>query len=148
MLYEVITTDEYGAITKEMKAVAKYFGKEYLREVDESEFYKNIKEVREVAGDRAIVRSMHYFEDNKRVPRQVNALKNNNFEGFKNLIVESGHSSFMYLQNVYASSQPQAQAVSIVLALCEKMLQGKGAYRVHGGGFAGTIQAFVPIKIV
>jgi len=141
-------TDEYGAITVEMKAVAKYFGKELLSDVDENDFLKNIKDVRAVAGDRAILRSLHYFEDDKRVSKQVKALKENNFEEFKKLIIESGHSSYMYLQNVYASSQPQAQAVSIVLALCEQLLKDKGAYRVHGGGFAGTVQAFVPLEML
>lgn len=141
-------TDEYGAITTEMKSVAKYFNKEFLRDVDEDAFYKDIKNIREMVGDRAIVRAIHYFNDDKRVAKQVLAIKENDFDRFKELITESGYSSFMYLQNVYASSYPQSQAVSIVLALCEKLLKGKGAYRVHGGGFAGTIQAFVPIEML
>jgi len=137
-------TDEYAAIPREMKAVANMFGKEYLREVKEEDFFSNIAEVRTVAGDRAVLRAIHFFADDKRVGQQVKALENEDFDQFRKLIIESGRSSDMYLQNVFSSSHPQEQAVSIVLALCERLLEGKGAWRVHGGGFAGTIQAFVP----
>ena len=137
-------TDEYAAIPREMSAVANMFGKEYLREVKEEDFYSNIAEIRITAGDRAALRAIHFFADDKRVGQQVKALENEDFDLFRKLIIESGRSSNMYLQNVFASSQPQEQAVSIVLALCERLLEGKGAWRVHGGGFAGTIQAFVP----
>lgn len=140
-------TDEYSAIPREMKSVAEYFGKNYLREVDENEFYANIKGLREKVNDRAVLRATHFFADNKRVPMQVKALKENDSETFTKLVTESGHSSFMYLQNVYASRQPYNQAVAIVLSACERLLDGKGAYRVHGGGFAGTVQAFVPKKM-
>ena len=141
-------TDEYAAIPREMKAVANMFGKEYLREVKEEDFYSNIAEIRITAGDRAVLRAIHFFADDKRVGQQVKALENEDFDQFRKLIIESGRSSDMYLQNVFASSHPQEQAVSIVLALCERILEGKGAWRVHGGGFAGTIQAFVPDSLL
>ena len=137
-------TEEYAAIPCEMKAAAAVFGKPYLREVAEEDFYAKIAEVRAAAGDRAVLRAIHFFADDKRVGRQVEALKNDDFYQFRELIIESGRSSDMYLQNVFAASHPQEQSVSIVLALCERLLAGKGAWRVHGGGFAGTIQAFVP----
>jgi len=107
-------------------------------------FYERIAEIRTAAGDRAVLRAMHFFADDRRVGQQVAALRRNDFDQFMKLIIESGRSSDMYLQNVFAASHPQEQAVSIVLALCERLLNGKGAWRVHGGGFAGTIQAFVP----
>lgn len=141
-------TDEYAAIPREMKAAAAVFGKEYLSEVKEEDFYARIAEVRAAAGDRAVLRAMHFFADDKRVAEQVRALKNDDFAQFMKLIIESGRSSDMYLQNVFAASQPQEQSVSIVLALCERLLAGKGAWRVHGGGFAGTIQAFVPNSMI
>jgi len=137
-------TDEYAAIPREMKAVAGVFGKGFLCEVSETDFYSRIAEVRSAAGDRAVLRAIHYFADDKRVSEEVNALKNKDFTRFRELITQSGRSSYMYLQNVFAASKPQEQAVSIVLALCERLLAGKGAWRVHGGGFAGTVQAFVP----
>ena len=141
-------TDEYAAIPREMTAAAGVFGKKYLREVSEDEFYIRIPEVRAAAGDRAVLRAMHFFADDKRVGQQVSALRNKDFDLFRKLIIESGRSSDMYLQNVFASSLPQEQSVSIVLALCERILDGKGAWRVHGGGFAGTIQAFVPDSLL
>lgn len=137
-------TPDYAAIPAEMKSVAEYFGKEFLSQVDEDDFIKNIKDIRKKTGDRAVLRAIHYFGDNKRVLKEVSALKNNDFEEFKKLITESGYSSYMYLQNVFSASHVQEQGVSIVLALCERYLKGKGAYRVHGGGFAGTVQTFVP----
>lgn len=142
-------TDEYAAVTYEMKAVSKFFGKEYLREVDENEFYSKMKQVREAVGnDRAILRAMHFFADNRRAQEEAKLLQNDDFEGFLKVIKESGYSSYMYLQNVYASSQPTKQAVSLTLALCEKILGDRGAFRVHGGGFAGTVQAFVPFDML
>lgn len=139
-------TDEYAAIPTEMKAAAKVFSKNFLREVPEEEFYRNIPRIREQAGDRAVLRGMHFYADDARVLKLVEALDRKDFDEFKRTIIESGRSSCMYLQNVFASSMPQAQAVSIILALCEKHLAGKGAWRVHGGGFAGTVQAFVPLQ--
>lgn len=141
-------TPEYAAIPPEMKAVAAYFGKEVLREVDEEEFYKHIAEIREKTGDRAIVRAIHFFADHNKVTYQVKALEEGNFDEFKRLISASGDSSFKYLQNVFAASDVKNQGLSIGLAVSEKVLDGKGAVRVHGGGFAGTIQAFVPDELV
>ena len=137
-------TDEYSDITVEMRKVANFFGKDYLREVDKKDFFDNLKAVREVAGDRAVLRAIHFFGDNDRVVEQVKALQDKDYDKFRKLIVESGHSSFMYLQNVYVTTKPSEQAVAVILALCEELLRNDGAYRVHGGGFAGTIQAFVP----
>ena len=137
-------TDEYAYVTQEMKKVAKFFGCEYLRDVNTEEFYDKIAEVRRKAGDRGVLRAIHFFGDHERVGKQVKALEDQDFELFKKLITESGDSSYKYLQNVFAVTDVQNQSVSIGLALSEKYLKGKGAYRVHGGGFAGTIQAFVP----
>ncbi len=137
-------TDEYAAIRLEMESVAAQFSKKVLREVDEKDFLAKIPELRKAVGDRAVLRAMHFYKDNERVLREVDALKNNDFEQFKKLVIESGDSSYMYNQNVFAVKQPEVQPVSIALALSEQVLDGKGAWRVHGGGFAGTIQAFVP----
>lgn len=137
-------TDAYGAVPKEMKEVAHYFGKEVLREVDEEEFYQNIDKLREALhNDRAILRAIHFFNENKRVLDIVNSLNAGNFEGFKTLIQASGNSSYKYLQNVYADFDYKNQAISLGLAMSEKILKEHGVCRVHGGGFAGTIQAFV-----
>ena len=136
-------THEYAAVPKEMKDIAAYFGKEVLRDVDESLFIRSIPELRKTLGDRPVLRAMHFFAENDRVKDVVEHLENQDFEGFKQGIQDSGNSSFKYLQNVYASSDPQNQAVSIGLARSEQILGDKGVCRVHGGGFAGTIQAFV-----
>lgn len=136
-------TDEYAAIPQEMKKVANFFGKDFLREVNEEDFYANIAELRKTCKDRAILRAYHFFEENKRVAKLVNALQNSDFEGFKHYIQESGNSSFKYLQNVFAASDAQNQAVSLGIGMSEKLLGSHGVVRVHGGGFAGTIQAFV-----
>ena len=138
-------TDEYASITVEMKKIANFFNKDYLREVNPEDFYNNIKNIRnEIKNDRAILRAIHYFNDNERAQEEVEALKNNDFDLFLSIIKKSGYSSFMYLQNIYASNTPDQQAVSLALAMCDEILGDRGAYRVHGGGFAGTIQAFVP----
>ena len=137
-------TNEYAAVPVEMKAVAEFFGKEVLREVDEEEFYKNIPAVREKLGDRAVLRAIHFFDDNKRAQEEADALKNNDFDAFRALVLASGRSSLMKLQNVFASSDPSHQGLTLALALTERLLGNRGAYRVHGGGFAGTIQAYVP----
>ena len=142
-------TDEYAAVTREMRKISDCFGKEYLRDVDESEFYKNIADVRQkVQNDRAVLRAMHYFDDTKRAVEEANALSCGDFNKFLKLITDSGLSSFTCLQNIYASGHTDEQAVSLTLAMCKRLLNGKGAYRVHGGGFAGTVQAFVPNKIL
>lgn len=137
-------TDAYGAIPTEMKDVAHYFGKEFLREVDEKEFFDHLADVRAaVKNDREILRAIHFFKENARVPQIVEALNNDNFDLFKKLIKESGNSSYKFLQNVYADFDYKHQAVSAGLALSEIVLGDHGVSRVHGGGFAGTIQAFV-----
>lgn len=142
-------TPDYAAIPAEMKAVAEFFGKEVLSQVNEEEFFQKLAAVREAAGDRAILRAIHFFAENRRVLNEAAALRANDFETFKKLIIESGYSSYMYLQNVFSPEHVQRQGVSITLALCQKYLEGVGgAYRVHGGGFAGTVQTFVPISFL
>ena len=141
-------TDEYAAIPNEIKAVCAHFGKEVLSQIDEAEFYAAIPSLRTSCGDRAVLRAVHFYQDNARVPKQVAALEAGDFAAFLKLVKESGHSSYMYLQNVIPAGYKEHQDVAIALALCEHYLQGKGAYRVHGGGFAGTVQAFVPFEIL
>ena len=139
-------TDEYAAIPAELKAVCGVFGKNHLREVSEEEFYARICEVRAVAGDRATLRAIHVFEENRRVDAQTKALREGDFETFLRLNAQSGRSSWMYLQNVIPAGNKAHQELAFTLALAEKLLDGRGACRVHGGGFAGTIQAFVPME--
>lgn len=140
-------TSEYAAIPAEVKKVCEFFGKSVLREVTEDEFYKNLPQIRKITGDRAVMRAMHIFRENKRVEKQKQALENNDFETFLKYVKESGLSSWRFLQNITPSGQTDNQEVAFALALAEKLLEGKkGACRVHGGGFAGTIQAFVPIE--
>ena len=141
-------TDEYAAIPGEIKAVAAYFGKEVLTQIDEADFYAAIPELRKTCGDRAVMRAVHFYQENARVPQQVAALESGDFDRFLQLIKTSGYSSYMYLQNVIPAGYKAHQDVAVALALCEHYLQGKGAYRVHGGGFAGTVQAFVPFEIL
>jgi len=141
-------TDEYAAVTLELKAICKYFGKEVTTEIPEEEFYAAIPELRKICTDRAVMRAIHEYNENRRVPQQVACLENGDFEGFLKLTKESGFSSWMYLQNVIPAGYVDQQAMAIALGLCEHYLQGKGAYRVHGGGFAGTVQAFVPFEIL
>ena len=141
-------TDEYAAIPREMKAVCAVFGKEHLREVDEDAFYARLNEVRVAAGDRAVLRAMHIFDDNRRVGQQVEALKAGDFARFLELVNESGRSSWLYLQNVVPTGSTRHQELALSLALAARLLQGRGACRVHGGGFAGTIQAFVPLDLL
>ena len=141
-------TDEYAAIPLEMKKVCAHFGKEVLSQIDEADFYAAIPALRLECGDRAVMRCIHFYQDNARVPRQVAALREGNFEEFLRLISESGRSSWMYLQNVVPAGYKEHQDVAVSLALCEHYLQGRGAFRVHGGGFAGTVQAFVPFDLL
>ena len=141
-------TDEYAAVPAEMKAVAAYFGKEVLTQIDEAEFYGKISELRKLCGDRAVMRCIHFYRENARVSRQVTALREGDFEGFLALVKQSGQSSYMYLQNVIPAGYKAHQDVAVALALAEHYLQGRGACRVHGGGFAGTIQAFVPYDML
>lgn len=141
-------TDEYAAITRELKAVCKLFGKEFLRDVDENEFYARLAEVRRECGDRAANRAIHVFNENRRVAMQTKALQENDFDTFLACARESGSSSWRLLQNVVPVGRKEQQEVALALALAEKLLDGRGACRVHGGGFAGTIQAFVPKDMV
>jgi len=141
-------TDEYAAIPGELKQVCAHFGKDVLTQIDESDFFAAIPELRKKCGDRAVMRGIHEYQENKRVIAQVAALRNGDFPGFLQLVKESGYSSYMYLQNVIPAGYIQHQDMAVALGLCEHLLDGKGAYRVHGGGFAGTVQAFVPFEIL
>ena len=141
-------TDEYAAVTQEFKALCAYFGKEVLTQVPEEDFYAAIPALRASCGDRAVMRGIHEYAENKRVVQQVAALREGNFDRFLALIKESGYSSYMYLQNVIPAGYVQHQDMAVALGLCEHYLQGRGAYRVHGGGFAGTVQAFVPFDLL
>lgn len=137
-------TDDYAAITVEMRKVAEVFGKEVLRDVDSNDFYRNLDKVRETAGDRAVLRAIHFFADNERARLEKEALDRGNTDEFLTLVNESGDSSWTLLQNIYSLSSPTEQPLALALALSKQVLAGRGACRVHGGGFAGTIQAFVP----
>ena len=141
-------TDEYAAVPGEIRAVAAHFGKEVLTQIDPQDFFAAIPVLRQTCGDRAVLRAVHFYQENERVPQQVQALENGDFATFLKLIKESGYSSYMYLQNVIPAGYKAHQDVALALAMCEHFLQGKGAYRVHGGGFAGTVQAFVPFEIL
>ena len=141
-------TDEYAAIPGEIKAVAAAMGKEVLTQIDEADFFAALPRLRKQCGDRAVMRCIHFYQENARVPLQVAALQNGDFDGFLQLIKQSGYSSYMYLQNVIPAGYKEHQDVAVALALCEHYLNGRGAYRVHGGGFAGTVQAFVPFDIL
>ena len=141
-------TDEYAAITQELKAVCAHFGKEVLTEIPQADFFAAIPELRKACGDRAVLRAIHFYQENDRVPRQVAALQEGNFDRFLSLVKESGYSSYMYLQNVVPAGYVKQQDVGLSLALCEHYLAGRGAYRVHGGGFAGTVQGFVPMDML
>ena len=136
-------TDDYALIPQEMKKVAKYFGKDFLREVDPASFCKELPKIRKKCGDRPVLRALHFFEEDKRVEKEVSALREGDFQAFLQTVKESGDSSFKYLQNIYTNKDVQNQSVSIGLAVSDSILPGHGVSRVHGGGFAGTIQAFV-----
>jgi len=141
-------TDEYAAVPGEIRAIAAHFGKEVLTQVEEQAFYAAIPALRKSCGDRAVLRAVHFYQENARVPKQVAALEQGDFAAFLQLIRESGRSSYMYLQNVIPAGNTEHQDVALALALCEHFLQGTGACRVHGGGFAGTVQAFVPFEML
>ena len=141
-------TDEYTAIPTELQNICAHFGKEVITQIDEADFYAAIPALREQCGDRAVLRAVHEYQENKRVTAQVAALENGEFDAFLKLVKESGFSSWMYLQNVIPAGYTAHQDMAIALALCEKYLNGRGAYRVHGGGFAGTVQAFVPFDLL
>lgn len=141
-------TDEYAAIPAEMKKVCAFFGKEVLRQISRDEFMKALPELRKTVSDRAILRAMHIYQENDRVVKLVQALKEGNVDSFLNLVKESGRSSWMYLQNITPAGAVAHQEVAVALAMCDMALHGRGAYRVHGGGFAGTVQAFVPLDML
>jgi galactokinase len=139
-------TGEYAAITEELAAVCRLFGATQLRRVPEEAFYARLREVRSAAGDRAALRAMHVYEENRRVARMVRALRDSDSAAYLREVTASGRSSWMYLQNVAPSGSAAHQEVALSLALAEHLLAGRGACRVHGGGFAGTIQAYVPLE--
>lgn len=141
-------TDEYAAVRLEMESVAEYFGKKVLRECTKAEVIKNAGDIAKKLSERAVIRALHFYGENEKVVLQAEALGRKDFEEFKKLIIASGRSSYMYNQNVYTCKAPKNQPLSLALAVSEQILDGKGAWRVHGGGFAGTIQAFVPNGLV
>ncbi|MCF0191655.1 MAG: galactokinase [Marinilabiliaceae bacterium] len=140
--------DEYASLPSDMKGVAAQLGKKVLREVEPQQLIDAIPSLRGKVTDRAILRAIHFEGDNARVAKQVEALEKNDFNAFLQMVRESGRSSFMYNQNVYPSSAPEEQGISLALALSDLALGSEGAFRVHGGGFAGTIQAFVPAALL
>ena len=138
-------TDDYASVPAEMKAVAATFGKAVLRDVNEADVIAKIPELRTAVGDRAVLRALHFYEENRRVAKQKAALRAGNLDAFFADVLASGRSSFCYLQNVYTTKNLTEQGLSLALCLAERTLAGKkAAWRVHGGGFAGTVQAFVP----
>ena len=137
-------TSDYAAITEEMRLIANSLGEEFLRDINEELFYAKIATLRANCGDRAVIRAMHFLADNALVVDEKKALLENRFDDFLTMIKKSGNSSFRYLQNVFSVSAPKEQGLSLALALTERFLGERGGFRVHGGGFAGTIQAFVP----
>ena len=141
-------TDDYAAIRREMESVAACFGKKVLREVDEGEFLAAIPDIRKKVGDRAVVRAIHFYNDCRRAAQLCDAVKADDFDRFLQLILEGGHSSFEYNQNAYSTKSVQEQGVPLALAISQRVLQGRGAWRLQGGGFAGTIQAFVPLDLL
>ena len=141
-------TDDYVAVRTEMDEVAEYFGKKVLREVDENQFWDNLPDIKKKISDRAVLRAIHFFGDNYRAKAETEALKNNRFEDFLTLVNESGDSSMHYLQNLYSCRKPTEQGIPLAIMAGKRIIKGNGAVRVHGGGFAGTVQAFVPNDLV
>lgn len=140
--------DEYASLPTDMKAVAAELGKKVLRQVTLEQVVDIAPKIREKVGDRALLRAYHFLGDNQRVVDQVQALEKNDFKLFLNMVITSGYSSYMYNQNIFPVNNVREQGVSLALALSEMVLKGQGAWRVHGGGFAGTIQAFVPQNLL
>jgi len=138
--------EDYAAIPREMQTVAMFFGKNYLAEVPEELFFEDIAAVRECCGDRAVLRAIHFFRENATAQRQCAAIAEGDIKTFLQLVKSSGLSSYMYLQNVSTYRDPRDEGLAVMLALAEQLLGGEGASRVHGGGFAGTIQVFVPLS--
>ena len=141
-------TDAYAGIPREMKAVASVFGKTHLRGVTKEQLIEKTAAIRKVCGDRAYLRAMHFVLDNQRAQDEAAALKAGDFAAFLELVKASGQSSYMYLQNISVEGAVDNQAVGVALSLCDVLLDGRGAFRVHGGGFAGTVQAFVPMDML
>ena len=141
---------DYSSVPNEMKKVAEYFGKEVCAQVKEEDVIANLSKIREYAGDRSVMRALHFFEENKRVEAEVAALKENRFDDFLAGITASGNSSWKWLQNCYTNSNVQEQGISVALALTEMFIEekGRGACRIHGGGFAGVIMAMLPNDLV
>ncbi len=140
--------EDYASVPAEMKAVASAIGGSVLREVNLDDIVRAIPDLRKKTGDRSILRAFHFQQDNERVVRQVEALEKGDFAAFLQMVVESGYSSFMYNQNIHSPHSISEQGVALGLAMSEMLLSDKGAWRVHGGGFAGTIQAFVPGELL
>ncbi len=141
-------TSDYVAIKTEMQSVANYFGVEFLRDVEFNKFYSKLPELKNKLPERAIIRAFHYFNENINVDNIQTALKQNDFDSFLKIVNKSGNSSFRFLQNIYSDKKPTSQGMSLALCLSEFILDGKGASRVHGGGFGGTMQAYVPNDMV
>ena len=141
-------TNEYAAIREEMNAIANYFGKKVCRDITKEQLLENASKLRAEIGDRAVMRAYHFLEENERVINQINALKNNDINTYLKLMNESGLSSFMYLQNCFSITSSKSMGVALGICLTKDFLKGEGACRVHGGGFAGTIQALVPVNRV
>ena len=141
--------EDYASIPSEMKKVAAEFSKPVLRGLTSQDIISKAQQLRKTVGDRAIMRALHFINENDRVTRQVECLEKGDLDGFFELVKESGRSSFCYLQNVYTTKNVSEQGLSLALCLCDRLLDGKkAAWRVHGGGFAGTVQAFVPLDCV
>ena len=141
-------TDAYASIPAEMKGVAALFGQDHLRGITEQQLLERTAEIREKCGDRAFLRAMHFVQDNVRAQEEAQALRDGDFNRFLEIVNASGHSSYEYLQNTAVEGSVKNQAVNVALALCDVLLGGRGAHRVHGGGFAGTVQAFVPLDLL
>ena len=141
-------TDDYVAIREEMEAIAAFFGKKVLSQVDEAKFYECISELRQKTTDRAVMRAAHFFDETRRAKEEAESLKNGDFDTFLKLVNESGDSSSALLQNLYSTKHPTRQDLPLAIMVSKRILGGRGAVRVHGGGFAGTIQAFVPNELV
>lgn len=141
-------TQDYADITIECKKISNALGVDFLRDADSDRFYKSIPELRRSCGDRAVLRAFHFFNEQNRVEEQKAALKAGDFESFLRLVNESGNSSYDYLQNLYSNSDVAEQGLPLAIAFTKRFLNGRGACRVHGGGFAGTIQCYIPTEIL
>ena len=137
-------TDDYASIPQELSRISGFFGQTVLRDVPEERFWAELPRLRELAGDRAVLRAIHFYEENRRAGQEAQALREGDFQRFLSLVRQSGQSSWMYLQNVIPAGAAAHQEMGVALALCHRLLGDRGAFRVHGGGFAGTVQAFVP----